>query len=128
WAAAAARGALLLARLAVEILAATRDAPVRGGELAAGHELVAAAAAALVPLCWLGVCLSLTAATAAALSLALVTGGWLRALRLVRHTGRTRDGLALALLAGLAVAADPVALLLLAPVTAALWFWSLRRG
>jgi hypothetical protein len=46
----------------------------------------------------------------------------------LRHTGRTRDGLVLSLLAGVAVAADPVALLLLVPLCAGLWFWSLRRG
>jgi hypothetical protein len=127
-AAAGALAAVLLARLVAEILAATRDAPVSGGGVGDTHELVAAAAGALVPVFCLDVFLSLTAATAAATTLALVAAGWLRAVRLLRHSGRTRDGLALALLAGVAVAADPVALLLLVPLAAALWFWSLRRG
>jgi len=125
----AALAAVMLARLAAEALAATREGMAgRGTDVRAGHELVAAGAGAILPLACLNVFLPLTSATAAAASLALLAAGWLRVARLLRTPGRARDGLTLACLTGLALAADAVAALLLAPLAIACWLRAFRRG
>jgi hypothetical protein len=121
--------AVLLARLAAETLAATREGMVgRGPDVRAGHELVAAGAGAVLPLACLNVFLPLTSATAAAASLALLAAGWLRVARLLRSPGRARDGLTLAGLIGLALAADAVAAVLLTPLALGCWLRAFRKG
>ena len=72
--------------------------------------------------------LPLTSATASAASLALLAGGWLRVARLLRGPGRARDGLTLACLTGLALAADGVAAVLLAPLMLGCWLRAFKRG
>ena len=89
---------------------------------------MAAGAGAVLPLACLNVFLPLTSATAAAASLALMAAGWLRVARLLRSPGRARDGLTLAGLTGLALAADAVAAVLLAPLAVGCWLRAFRKG
>ena len=91
-------------------------------------ETAAAIAGALIPLLCLTVFQAVTSATGTATTLAVLAAGWLSAWRLWRQPGRTREGLALALSAGLSLGADPVAPLLLGPLALAIWWRSLRRG
>jgi hypothetical protein len=72
--------------------------------------------------------LAMTAAAAVAVTLAVTAAVWLRALRLARAPGAADDGLPLCFLAGLALGAEPVALLLCWPMAFLLWLWALRRG
>jgi hypothetical protein len=128
-AAAAAVAAVLLGRVASEVLADLRPpANARRTERDLWHERVAAGACAGVAALALGVFLAVTTAGGVAVTLALAAGVWLQVLRVARAPDSTGDGLWLALLAGLAVGADPVALLLLWPPALLLWLWALRRG
>jgi hypothetical protein len=89
-------------------------APV-GGRSLESHENIAVVGTVVWLLASLGLFLALTSSPSAALTLVLVLGAWNRLLPLERSPGTPRRGLALALLAGLALAADPVAPLFIWP-------------
>jgi hypothetical protein len=115
--------------VAAEALVALRPpANARRTERDLWHEPVAAAGGAAAAVLSLGVFLALTSAGDVAVTVALVAAAWARVLRLARAPGSAADGLALCLLAGLALGADPVAPLLLWPLALLLWLWALRRG
>jgi hypothetical protein len=91
-------------------------------------EGIAAAAGTGCVMFGLGLFLAATSAAGTAATLAVLAAFWLRALRLVRFPGSGRDGLGMALLAGLALGADAVAVLAAWPVALVLGVRSFRRG
>ena len=92
------------------------------------HEIFALMGGIACGLGSLGAFLALTAAPAAALTLVLVVGAWLQLLAFDRRPGTPRRGLALALLAGLAVGVDPVAVLFIWPAVGLTCLRLLRQG
>jgi hypothetical protein len=99
-----------------------------GVEPPATHETFALFGAIACALGSLGAFLALTAAPAAAVSLVLVVAAWLQLLAFDRRPGTPRRGLALALLAGLAIGADPVAALFIWPAATWTCLRLLRQG
>jgi hypothetical protein len=127
--AAATLAAVWLTRLAQEVLAevAVGEAGPRPARDGACEGIAAAGAVACVAL-GLGVFVASTSAAGTAVTLALLAAFWLRALRLLREPASPREGLSLALLCGLALAADGFVALACCPVALVLWVRSLRRG
>ncbi len=127
---AAALAAVWLTRLALEVLAevtAPPDGATRPAREATCEAIAAAGAVACVMFA-LGVFVAATSAAGSAMTLALLAGFWVRAFRLYRSPDSPREGLVLALLAGLALGADGLAVLVCWPVALALWGRALRRG
>jgi hypothetical protein len=125
----------LLAGLACEALAAARPGEPKSAERTGRAptlpdpdvERVAAVGAALVVGLSLGFFRAATGAGGTALSVALVVAVWTRALRMARAPQPARQGLTLALLAGLACGAQAAAVPLIWAPVLALWMRGLWR-
>jgi hypothetical protein len=123
------------APIAMMTASPSRSSRAHAGRVAApgvappsAHEIFALVGAIACGLGSLGAFLALTSAPAAALTLALVVGAWLQLLAFDRRPGTPRRGLALALLAGLAAGADPVAALFIWPAVGVICVRLLRQG
>jgi hypothetical protein len=125
---AAALAARSLARLVQELL--TEVAPVHPGLGLREGVCEAIAAAGAVACVTLGreLFVSTTSAGPAAVTLAVLAAFWVRAVRIVRTPGGTRDGLWLALWAGIGFGADPLVVLVCWPVALVLGVRAFRRG
>ncbi|HEY0710468.1 MAG TPA: hypothetical protein VGG33_26930, partial [Polyangia bacterium] len=102
--------------------------PLRGQVRLPTHQGMAVLGGVIAPLATVAVFVALTSSPTTAVSLALVVGAWLRLLAFERSPGTPRRALVLALLAGLALAADPVTPLFVWPpllLCGLRWF---RRG
>jgi hypothetical protein len=126
--AAATAAVVWLARLTQELLAdlavGRTGPPAREGAC----EAFAAAGGVAGVTFGLGMFVAFTSAGGTAISLALLAAFWLRALRLMRGPGRPRDGLYLALLAGIAFGADGFVALVCWPAALLIWTRAFRRG
>jgi hypothetical protein len=99
-----------------------------GVEPAAAHEVFAVVGAIACALGSLATFLALTSAPEAALTLVIVAGAWLQLLAFDRRPGTPRRGLTMVFLAGLALGADPVAVLFIWPAVGLTCVRLLRQG